>query len=109
MSIKKYLGKSYSYSIQSVYGLLEWNDTSNSNKSRIPLKHPKTNKNKLLVQFKDNDYKDNKYVNGSNNAYYYNFNSWQYVDIFIYTANGLFDIPPTGYINAAHLNNVKIL
>jgi endo-beta-N-acetylglucosaminidase D len=115
LNLNKYIGRSYSYSIQSVYGLLEWNDTSDSNRSKTPLKiniknkNKNKNKNRLLVQYKDIDYKDNKYVNGSNNPYYYNFNHWQYVDIFIYTANGLFDIPASGYINAAHLNGVKIL
>lgn len=109
MSITKYNGKPKNSSIQSVYGLLEWNDKSLSNKSKIKLTQKKNSITKILIQFTDKDCIDNKYVNWSPNNYYYNFYHWSHIDVFIYTSTGLFSIPPSGYINAAHLNGTIIL
>lgn len=56
-----------------------------------------------------NNYLDDKYYQGSNEANAFEFFHWQYVDMFIYFSHHLVSVPPETWINAAHENRCRCL
>jgi|GEM_PF-3572768 len=49
------------------------------------------------------------YPQGTANPNYYDFNFWQYTDIFSYFTHHWLAVPPPAWINAAHRNGVPML
>lgn len=99
------------YAIPSVSALNEWVPVyPNLHESIAPLAHrEKGREYKILYQYADYDPQGNGCIQDNYNTYYYNFNYWQYIDVFAFVGQGLFTIPTPGYINAAHRNGVKII
>jgi len=93
--------------ISSSYALKDWKPPDDRMcVSKVKLRRHKFNKKKLLVQFNDSTSPCAEYTD---KTFFFNFNHWQFVDIFVYTSNGLICIPSNGYISAGHLNGTKVL
>ncbi|GLV44618.1 Endo-beta-N-acetylglucosaminidase [Carabus blaptoides fortunei] len=54
-------------------------------------------------------YLQDKYINGCDIGNGYTFYQWSNIDIFVYFSHHFVTIPPPGWVNVAHRNNVKIL
>jgi mannosyl-glycoprotein endo-beta-N-acetylglucosaminidase len=50
-----------------------------------------------------------RYPQGTSDVNTYNFDSWQYTDLFIYFSHHRVTIPPPWWINAAHQNGISAL
>ncbi|KAL1474854.1 hypothetical protein MTO96_020496 [Rhipicephalus appendiculatus] len=58
----------------------------------------------------DNNYKEDRFIYGSDDASAYRFHHWQIIDTFIYYSHHMVTIPPPGWISAAaHRHGVKVL
>ncbi|KAH7943252.1 hypothetical protein HPB52_006571 [Rhipicephalus sanguineus] len=57
----------------------------------------------------DGNYKEDRFVYGSDDASAYRFHHWQIIDTFIYYSHQMVTIPPPGWISAAHRHGVKVL
>ena len=79
-------------------------------KDRTPWFRKKDNGKKIIMcHDMKGGYKDDKYLNGTDNPYYYNFYNWAQIDIFIYFSHYLVTIPPTMWINSSHKNGIPVL
>ena len=65
-------------------------------------KGPKT----LLCHDMCGGYRDDRFVNGTNNPEYFNFYHWAQIDTFVYFSHHLVTIPPVMWTNLAHRNGV---
>ncbi|KAL1450280.1 hypothetical protein MTO96_028030 [Rhipicephalus appendiculatus] len=57
----------------------------------------------------DNNYKEDRFIHGTDEANLYRFHHWQIIDTFIYYSHYMVTIPPPGWISAAHRHGVKVL
>ncbi|KAL1450283.1 hypothetical protein MTO96_028033 [Rhipicephalus appendiculatus] len=57
----------------------------------------------------DGNYKEDRFIYGSDDASAYRFHHWQIIDTFIYYSHYMVTIPPPGWISAAHRHGVKVL
>lgn len=97
--------------IPTVEALKKWVEPVNKlSASHISIRNRTVNsRTKILAQYADYDKSGNGSVQGTVSSYYYNFKNWKYIDVFAFVGQGLFTIPTPGYINAAHMNGVKII
>ncbi|KAF0971793.1 hypothetical protein FDP41_010016 [Naegleria fowleri] len=74
-------------------------------------KRKKSHENSKVILCHDmkGGYLEDKYIQGGRSFLSYNFNYWQYVDIFIYFSHFRISIPPCGWCEAAHRNGVQVL
>ncbi|KAH7943208.1 hypothetical protein HPB52_006520 [Rhipicephalus sanguineus] len=57
----------------------------------------------------DGNYKEDRFIHGTDEAHGYRFHHWQVIDTFIYYSHHMVTIPPPGWISAAHRHAVKVL
>ncbi|KAL3203537.1 hypothetical protein MRX96_011908 [Rhipicephalus microplus] len=57
----------------------------------------------------DGNYKEDRFIYGTDEAQGYRFHHWQVIDTFIYYSHHMVTIPPPGWITAAHKHAVKVL
>ncbi|KAH6943195.1 hypothetical protein HPB50_017152 [Hyalomma asiaticum] len=57
----------------------------------------------------DNNYKEDRFIYGCEEADVYRFYHWQIIDTFIYYSHHMVTIPPPGWISAAHRHGVNVL
>ncbi|KAH7944241.1 hypothetical protein HPB52_017578 [Rhipicephalus sanguineus] len=55
------------------------------------------------------NYKEDRFIHGTDEAHGYRFHHWQVIDTFIYYSHNMVTIPPPGWISAAHRHAVKVL
>ncbi|KAL1450284.1 hypothetical protein MTO96_028034 [Rhipicephalus appendiculatus] len=57
----------------------------------------------------DGNYKEDRFIHGSDEHNVYRFHHWQIIDTFVYYSHHMVTIPPPGWISAAHRHGVKVL
>lgn len=108
--MQAYQGRPKNYAIESVYCLQIWSDEREITQSKVKLKkRVNDNKQKISIEWADYSEAGFRYIEDSTSTYFFNFNRWYLIDVFIFAGQGLFSIPPVNLIDAAHLNGVKIL
>ena len=54
-------------------------------------------------------YKDDRFVDGTDNPKYFNFYNWAQIDVFCYFSHCFITIPPIMWIESSHRNGVPVL
>jgi endo-beta-N-acetylglucosaminidase D len=104
--------KTESFPLQNLDLLAKWKPgTDPINICTVPLKHRKRTPKRRVIHCHDmrGGYQEDRFSQGSNQLYCYNFRYWQYIDIFIYFSHHCVTIPPPGWTESAHKNGVKVL
>ncbi|KAL9645047.1 hypothetical protein ABK040_004539 [Willaertia magna] len=112
----KYSNTPISLITEPIYNLqqlncLSQNKFKNLQKNKINLQKRKENSLQKVILCHDmkGGYIEDKYLQGSNKYLTYNFNFWQYIDIFIYFSHQRISIPPVAWVDIAHKNGVAVL
>ena len=62
----------------------------------------------LVCHDLDGNYRSDALPQGDDNVDYYRLTNWSPIRLFVYFSHALVTIPPVGWINAGHRNNVPV-
>lgn len=105
--------------LKTISDLVNWEPRDPFNVSSIPFlprptvnaasKNEQTQMRVLVAHDMAGGYHQDRFVQGCNEKDLYNIQYWSLVDTFIYFSHSLVSIPPPGWVNACHRNNVAVL